>query len=494
MHRAKVKRGLVYSTVDGVRLHMDVYRPRRARGVALPAVLLGGSPAARAGRRSGQKVGWSQLIAASGMVAVDFDLRSDSSLRTPAAPATDAEAVIAYVRDHARFLGVDASRLCTFGMSSDSAPWMIWAAVHQPSPSIRCNVDYYGQLDFADPALAEYSPFRYLQREGGTITPMLIAKAGRDRPVVNESIDRFAGAAHGVHADVRVLTNPTGRHGFDVRAPTARSRAIVRETIRYLRARLARSLELRESCVTPAERPGVVQLYATDDTRLVGLALGSGPAGVVVSHEGNGDICSWLLYARALASSGLRVLDIDLRAHGSSESAPGARFDRVDLDVAAAVEFLRRTGTPRVAVAGGSLGAIASVVAAANLAPAPAAVVSVSGPETDGPLNAARAVRRLRSPVLFAASEDDVPYVDAARRLYGLTASPDRTLLVRPGLAHGIALLDEDAPARSTVTSFLRSRLGAEASGEDPKPSNTVLLGMGQVDSACNGAGSPCGG
>jgi alpha-beta hydrolase superfamily lysophospholipase len=460
MHRAKVKRNLVYRTVDGVRLHMDVYRPRRARG-ALPAVVLGGSPAIRAGRRSGQKIGWSQLIAAYGMAAVDVDLRSDNSLRTPAAPASDAEAAVAYVRDHARSLGVDPSRLCTLGISNDSGPWLIWAGVHEHAPWIRCSIDYYGRLDFSDPALAEYSALRYLQRDGGTITPMLIAEAGRDEPAVNESMGRFASKAHAVHADVRVLTNRTGRHGFDVRAPTARSRAIVRETIRYLRSRLARPLRLEEDCVTPSERAGIVELYAADDTRLVGLNLGSGRAGVVVSHEGNGDICSWLTYARELAASGLRVLDIDLRGHGSSETVYGARYDRVDLDVTAAAEFLRRTGTPRVALAGGSLGAIASVVSAAALDPAPAAVVSVSGPETDGPLRAMRAVQRLRAPVLFAASEDDVPYVDAARRLYALAASPDKHLLVRPGVAHGIALLTEDAAARSAVTAFLRGRLGS---------------------------------
>jgi pimeloyl-ACP methyl ester carboxylesterase len=461
MHRAKVQRNIVYARAGGVRLRMDVYRPRRARG-AIPAVLVPAPLAAGSGRRSGQRVGWAQLIAASGLAAVDFDVRSDNARRSPAAPASDAAAALAYVRAHGRALGIDSSRLCGLGLSTDTAPWLLWATMHEPVRSVRCNVVYYAQLDFAEPDLAAYSALQYVRRDAGGVTPMLIAKAGRaEDPNVNASIDRLAATAHAVHADVRVVTNASGRHGFDVRAPSARSRAIVRETIRFLRSRLSRPLRLREDCVAPAERPGAVQFFAADDTRLVGLALGSGKAGVVVSHESNGDICAWLQYARELAATGLRVLDIDLRGHGSSQSPSGGRANRYDLDVAAATEFLRRTGTPNVAVAGGSLGGVASVVGATLLDPAPAAVVSVSGPDSDGPLDGIRAVRRLHAPVLFTAADEDTTFSDAARRLYAEAASADKQLLIRPGGAHGILLLDADAGARAAVTAFLRDRLGA---------------------------------
>ena len=71
---------------------LDVYRPRRARG-ALPAVLLGGPPGPAS--TSGQKVGWAQLIAASGMAAVTFDIRSSGGLQTPEQPAGDVQAAVA---------------------------------------------------------------------------------------------------------------------------------------------------------------------------------------------------------------------------------------------------------------------------------------------------------------------------------------------------------------------------------------------------------------
>ena len=122
MHRAQVKRGVVYETVAESPLRMDVYRPRKAPATPLPAVLLGGPPAYGAGKDSGQKVGWSQLIAASGIAAVAFDIRSDNFQETPFDPSHDVAAAIAYVRAHAPALGVDADRLCTLGFSLGTAP------------------------------------------------------------------------------------------------------------------------------------------------------------------------------------------------------------------------------------------------------------------------------------------------------------------------------------------------------------------------------------
>src|SRR5437899_7372942 len=47
-----------------------------------------------------QKIGWAQLIAASGMAAVAFDIRSDGVLQSPSDPSHDVAAALAYVRAH----------------------------------------------------------------------------------------------------------------------------------------------------------------------------------------------------------------------------------------------------------------------------------------------------------------------------------------------------------------------------------------------------------
>jgi len=438
MHRAKVKRNIVYQRSP--RLRMDIYRPRKARG-RLPAVLLGGAPGA--GRTSGQTVGWAQLIAASGLSAVAFDIRSDGRLQSPRNPASDVQSAIAYVRSHAKRLGIDASRLCTIGFTT---PWHLWATMRDPRPWLRCNVVYYEHLDFQSPALGdEFSALSYLRRSPGSISPMLVVKAGRDTGAgINESIDRFQAAATELHADVRVVTDPDAPNGFDVGPRTARARAVVRETLGFLKARLARPVPVTGGCATKAERASALRFFA-DDTPLVGVVLGSGPRGVVLAHGSDGSFCEWLPYARELAPAGYRIL-----AYNSSSGL------RVDVDMAAAIEALRRTGSEHVVAMGSSAGAIAALIGSSSLASQPAAVVSLSAPEAYGPLHALSAVQRLQAPVFFAASQEDEPFVTDARTMYAASGSPDKRLEILSGAAHGSAML-QDLAFRARVEAFIAS-------------------------------------
>jgi dienelactone hydrolase len=439
MHRAKVKRNVVYQRSP--KLRMDVYRPRSARG-RLPAVLLGGPPGS--GRTSGQKVGWAQLIAASGLSAVAFDIRSDGRLQSPRNPALDVQSAIAYVRSHSKRLGIDPNRLCTLGFS---APWHLWATMRDPRSWLRCNVVYYEPLDFQSAALGdEFSALTYLRRSPGSIPPMLVLKAGRDaNEGINESIDRFHAAATELHADVRVLTDQEAAHGFDVGPRTARARAIVKQTLRFLKARLAPPLPVTESCATKAEKASAMRFFADDDTQLLGVVVGSGPRGVVLAHGQNLSFCEWLPYARELAATGYRVL-----AYNSRSGI------RVDADIPATVEALRRTGSPHVIVMGSSAGAIAALIGSTALASAPAAVVSLSAPASFGPLNALQAVTRLRAPTFFAASENNDPFVGDARALYAASVAPDKRLEILPGAAHGSAMLSDPA-FRARVEAFIAS-------------------------------------
>ena len=446
MHRAKVIRNVVYKRTP--RLRMDVYRPRGTRG-RLPAVLIGGPPGFD--KDTGQKIGWAQLIAASGMSAVAFETRSDNHLQAPQRPSRDVASAIAYVRSHAKRLGIDPNRLCTLGFSVGTAPWHLWATMRDPRPWLRCNVVYYGPLDFQSPGFPidrglvdEYSASTYLHRFGGRIPPMLVVKAGRDSiEGINDSIDRFVAEAAPLHADVQLVTYPEGVHGFDVEQRTAHARAIVRRTLRYLQARLAPPLRVVDSCATAAERARTLRFFASDDTPLAGVVLGSGSRGIVLGHGQGSDICEWLPYARGLAADGYRVLAYDARS--------GLR---VDLDLAAAIEALRRTGSEHVVAMGSSMGAIAAIVGSASLAVPPAAVVSLSAPASFGPLHGLEAVGGMTAPIFFAASNDDDPFAGDARAMYAASASPDRRLVMLPGAVHGSGML-ADPGFSAQVAQFL---------------------------------------
>jgi dienelactone hydrolase len=402
MHRAKVQRNIVYRTAP--RLRMDVYRPRGARG-RLPAVLLGG------GRHSAQKIGWAQLIAASGMSAVAVDIRSES----------DVPAALAFVRAHARKLGIDASRLCSL--------WFSTVPTLSQLSALRCTVVYYASLG-GDPA---------------SIPPMLIVRAGRDESAgINDSIDRFEASARELHADVRVVTNATARHGFDLGPRTARTRAVMRETLRFLGARLARPLRVSDFCASPAERASALRFFTADDRPLVGVQLGSGPVGIVLAHGSGGSLCEWVGYARELAAAGYRALPYDA----------GSEFNGVGLDAVAATEALRRAGAQKVVVMGSSLGALAVLVAGAALPVQPDAVVSLSAPASVGYLRGLESVTRLHAPVLFMAAQDDEPFSDDAHSLYAAAASADKQIQIVPGSAHGSGLL-EDPSLKANVWSFI---------------------------------------
>ena len=207
------------------------------------------------------------------------------------------------------------------------------------------------------------------------------------------------------------------------------------------------------ACVGASE----VRFQAADGTKLVGHRFGKGTTAVVLVHQGAGDLCDWVPYARRLAAQGYFAFPIDLRGFGLSQRRTGRLGQQVQRDVIAAVKAVRGLGKRKIFVVGASYGALASVVAAPNTAVA--GVVSLSGPDVFQGLNAVTAARRLRVPVLYAATEDDQEgrFAMAAQALYDATASADKTLELLPGDAHGIAMLTGSPGLRALVESFLRS-------------------------------------
>jgi alpha-beta hydrolase superfamily lysophospholipase len=202
---------------------------------------------------------------------------------------------------------------------------------------------------------------------------------------------------------------------------------------------------------------------AADGTKLVGHRFGGKMPGarsaVVLAHMSVGDLCQWVPYARGLAAKGFFVFPFDFRGHGFSEGRENHR--RAAADLAAAVRAVRRLGAREVVVMGASLGGIAAIVAAPNIRPTLAGVVSVSGPAAiPGELNALPSAQRLRVPTLYVAAEQDQspPYDFAAdaQVLYEATATAERRLELVPGSLHGVFLVNGSASVRRLLTAFAR--------------------------------------
>jgi len=200
-------------------------------------------------------------------------------------------------------------------------------------------------------------------------------------------------------------------------------------------------LTLTERCLNRVERRQTLRFGAADGTRLVGVLLGKGKKGVVLAHQGSGNLCQWFPYARALARQGFRVFAFDFRTCGASDiPSRQANARRFDLDVVSAVNVLRRRGATSIVLSGGSLRASAVVVVAARLEPQVQGVISLSSPQQAYELDVAAAVGQLRVPILFVAAEDDGEFADDARVLYSRAASPDKQLIVLSAGGHGTSL------------------------------------------------------
>lgn len=175
---------------------------------------------------------------------------------------------------------------------------------------------------------------------------------------------------------------------------------------------------------------------------------GSGASAVVLAHGGRFDKASWAEQARALAAAGFRVLAIDFRGHGRSHGgAPSSDpYADLELDVLAAVLYLRQNGARTVSVVGGSMGGGAAAQAAVASRPgtidrlvllAPSSIVRPEG---------------MQGRKLFVIARDD-PRGDGKPRLPDLLDQFDRApqpkeLLILEGTAHAQHLFETDQGAR----------------------------------------------
>src|SRR5215467_5394572 len=103
MEEGPVRRGMIYKTVDGENLTLDVYYPvGLLPGATRGAVLFdhGGSQPEQVEHISQSRpyCSWSQLIAASGLIAVMFKHRTDEGYSELPEAASDVDDLIAYIR------------------------------------------------------------------------------------------------------------------------------------------------------------------------------------------------------------------------------------------------------------------------------------------------------------------------------------------------------------------------------------------------------------
>jgi alpha-beta hydrolase superfamily lysophospholipase len=204
-------------------------------------------------------------------------------------------------------------------------------------------------------------------------------------------------------------------------------------------------------------------LRTSDRVRLYAIEAGRGRVTVVLAHEGNGDLCEELAYAKTLLAAGLRVLAFDFR--GDGESGASARHPTaLGRDLAAAVAQARRDGGRRVFLVGASMGGAAAVNNGAGLRVA--GVISLSGtvlwPGFGVNVPGARA---LTAPFLYLGSRDDwrAP-VRQALAIFHRVRSPDKRIVLYPGSLHGWDLV-QAAPFAARARALILAWIAARSAG-----------------------------
>jgi dienelactone hydrolase len=215
MAQARVRADIPYKSVEGATLGFDLYLPAGSgRGGRLPAIVflntIGDRPGAGLMKAWGQYTSWPRLAAARGYAGITFTSRASD-------PVADARDLLAYVAAHAGELGIDPDRIGVWACSAHVLKGLP-ALMAGQLPEAKAAVLYYGGADV--------SSFR---RD----LPVLLVRAGRDRPLVNERIDQNIAAAASANAPWTVINAAGLHHGFDCLDDLDESRRVILDTMAW---------------------------------------------------------------------------------------------------------------------------------------------------------------------------------------------------------------------------------------------------------------------
>ncbi len=246
MEQVTVRRGIVFDNTSATPLALDAYIPRGLRtGKRLPAIVfISGAEQVRQWRWF---ITWGQLAAAHGIVGIVPDKRYPRGLDGIRTGFEDTEKLLAYLRTNSDRLGIDPQRICLWTFSAGGR--LTSVGFNQSAPTVRCLVSFYGVLDLSQEfaaigdererasLLKRYSPLHALEStisSGGKAPPLLIARAGKDGPFINNGIDKFAATALRSNVSLTVINYAEGDHGFDGLNDTPQSRAIIKAVLQFI--------------------------------------------------------------------------------------------------------------------------------------------------------------------------------------------------------------------------------------------------------------------
>ncbi len=238
-----VARDIIYCTMDGVPLKMDIYYPKQADAV-WPVVMYVHGGAWEKGSKSEADMTEQPALTAAGFLFVSIDYRLAPEYKFPAM-IEDTKCAVRYLRAHAAGYNLDPNRVgaiggsdgghlvSLLGLSDQSAGWEVGEYLNQSS-RVQAVVDYFGPADLtvvrqnnlitgrlwkavfgatsgSDPLMAAASPVTYVTSDD---PPFLIVQGEQDTLVSpaqsQELYDRLTST--GIPAQLVMVKN--SEHAF----------------------------------------------------------------------------------------------------------------------------------------------------------------------------------------------------------------------------------------------------------------------------------------
>jgi dienelactone hydrolase len=175
---------------------------------------------------------------------------------------------------------------------------------------------------------------------------------------------------------------------------------------------------------------------------------------VIFGHEYDKNQTAWRDFAKELATKGINALTFDFRGYG--ETGGKKDVSKIDLDMEAAVRFMKSRDYSLVYLIGGSMGGTAVLKVAARQQVA--GVVAVSAPVSFMGLDAGNDVAKITAPKLFVAARGDEGAPDAVATFMDKAQQPKQSQLY-DGNQHATEILS--GPSAAQFKTLLLQFLGA---------------------------------
>ncbi|MGC5323909.1 alpha/beta hydrolase [Brevibacillus sp. SYSU BS000544] len=148
-----------------------------------------------------------------------------------------------YVQEHSEELHIHPKQIGVW-VCSAGGPSSLTAVLRSTPDWLKCIVSYYALMDlhglrehFGEKAdlIEQFSATNHLKNISSPLPPMLVVRADMDRPVFNESIDRFVQEAKLLGHAITFINHPNGQHAFDILDDDETSRQIIKDTLVFMK-------------------------------------------------------------------------------------------------------------------------------------------------------------------------------------------------------------------------------------------------------------------